>query len=126
MYWENLCVRERRERLQSIGRLQSTVNLTLIKSITNARGKGPREKWKEWEGQVVTFQGMKFWPFYNNKHYKLTRKNIKCYGGNSGPHWLTHPTTSGSKALLYTTFWEVWAHFLKAKTIILKAIKITF
>ena len=44
MYWENLCVRERRERLQSVGRLQSTVNLTLIKSITNARGKGPREK----------------------------------------------------------------------------------
>lgn len=123
MYWENLCVWER---LRSISRLQSAVNPTLIKSITNARGKGPREKWKEWEGQVVIFQDMEFWAFYNNKHYKLTRKDIKCWGGNSGPHWLMHPTTSGSRALLYATFLEVWAHFLKAKTIILKAIKITF
>ena len=74
MYWENLCVWER---LWSISRLQSAVNPTHIKSITNAKGKGPREKWKEWEGQVVIFQDMKFWAFYN-KHYKLTRKDIKC------------------------------------------------
>lgn len=71
MYWEKF-MWEKVERLQSTGRLQSTVNLTLLSNqLQMQRGKGPREKWKEWEGQVVTFQGMKFLTFYNNKHYKL-------------------------------------------------------
>lgn len=47
MYWANLCVCVR---LWSIGRLQSSVKPTLIKSITNTRGRGPRENEKNERG----------------------------------------------------------------------------
>lgn len=72
-----MCEREERD-FGALAGLQSAVNPALIKSITNPREKGPREKWKEWEGQVVIFQDMKFWAFYNKTHYKLTRKDTKC------------------------------------------------